>query len=145
MIRKLGPRKCLKLADESVAQKWLWFGVILSRYFLDSGNNFAVTRDDLEDTKKQQENQIKELEREKDQLESSLVQRQESIFYLQQEVKTWFITAQNSFVDVRKPSRIWRKIYVFNIYRTRKKLRNPFWFLNALTWHCLVSYGPVME
>jgi len=74
----------------------------LSRYFLDLGNNFAVTRDDLEDTIKQQRNEIEELEREKDQLDSSLVQSQERIFYLQQEVNTWFIKTQNSIVCVKK-------------------------------------------
>ena len=131
MIRKIRQKKRLKLAGETcVAQKWLYFGVKLSRYFLDSGNNFAITRDDLEDTIKQQQNQIKELEREKDQLESSLVQRQESILYLQQEVNTWFINTQhiNSFVDVKKPSRIWRKNIrlPFLIYIEQEKNREPF-------------------
>lgn len=102
MIGKLEPKKCLKLANGSVAEKWLYYGVTLSRYFLDSGNNFAVTRDDLEDSIKQQQNQITELEREKDQLESSLAQRQESIFYLRQEVNTWFINTQNSFLEVKQ-------------------------------------------
>jgi len=100
----------------------------LSRYFLDLGNNFVVTRDDLEDTIKHQRNQIEELEREKDQLDSSLVQSQDRIFYLEQEVNTWFNNTQNSFVDVKKtPGYIWQKSIRFDIYiyleNSRKKTR----------------------
>lgn len=68
----------------------------MSRYFLDLGNSFASTRDDLEDTIKQQRNQIEELERDKDQLNSSLAQSQDRICYLQQEVNTWFLNTQNT-------------------------------------------------
>ncbi|XP_020603075.1 angiomotin-like [Orbicella faveolata] len=57
------------------------------RQLIVQSNNFAATRDDLENTIKQQRNQIEELEREKDRLNSSLVQSQERILYLQQELK----------------------------------------------------------
>ena len=99
-----------------------YLSVTLSRHFLDLGNNFAVTRDDLEDTIKQQRNEIEELEREKDQLDSSLVQSQERIFYLQQEVNTWFIKTQNSIVCVKKLQGIYDKNkYTFLIYIEQAK------------------------
>lgn len=102
-----------------MVQKW--------PYFLDLGNNFAATRDDLEETIKQQRNQIKELESEKDQLSSSLVQRQETIIDLQQEVSIPStaggkqINTQNSFVDVKKNLQDTAKNISFDIIRTSKK------------------------
>lgn len=126
MIRKLGPKKCLKLAGENVVQTWPYFSVTLSRYFLDLGNNFAATRDDLENTIKQQRNQIEELEREKDRLNSSLVQSQERILYLQQEVSKWFINTQNSFVDAKKKTPGYGKKYTFLIHIEQAKHKEPF-------------------
>ena len=52
-----------------------------------SDNDFASTREELENTIKQQKTQIEELERDKDQLSSSLVQSRETTLYLEQEVR----------------------------------------------------------
>ena len=73
-------------------------------HFLDLDNGFASIREELEDTIKQQRKQMEELERDKDELNSSLAQSRERISYLQQEVKItalilvmvfmWFLTTQ---------------------------------------------------
>ncbi|KAL9965695.1 hypothetical protein ACROYT_G029533 [Oculina patagonica] len=57
------------------------------RQLIAQSNGFASTRDELEDTLKQQRKQIEELERDKDHLNSSLVQSGERISFLQQELK----------------------------------------------------------
>lgn len=86
MKRKPGPKN-VGLFCKLAGVEMVSLGFKLPWYCLNLGNGFASARDELEDTIKQQSKQIEELERDKDQLNSSLVQSRERISYLQQEVK----------------------------------------------------------